>query len=595
MSRPERRWPYVAGLVLACALVWHRTPSLPFLFDDLHAVARYAPIRDLRNGPELLAHYFERGLLQVGFALNYAIAEHEPDGDPRPFAFHLVDVALHTINTVLAFWLVLAALTRRFPHRRDHALWAFLVALLFGVAPIATMAVNLVASRSEVQAATGTLLALLAGLGALDRERSRAAHMALWVGSGLAFLAALGAKSVAIATPALFAVVAVLGDTVRLRWMLGGIAAVVGAALIVLTHSEQVWQGSFGGVGINALTQATVVLRYLGLMLWPPALSIDHQVTAALSLTNLASLGALAVLLGMVIAGGILLARRHLLGVCLWWPLIALAPSSSIIPRGEPMLEYRAYLATLGVAAAFVWMCAAGAAYCTPRRTRVGAATACLLTACLLGVATMQRITLFADPVALWADAAAKAPTKARPERNCGFFLLARGEVETAMPHFERAIALNPRYVPAYIDLGRAYEAQDKLAEAMQLYRMAFAIDPDFVVTRHHLGLVLAKLNQDDEAMVHLQRSVERDPELIESQYLIALMLAKHGHPREAIGRLQFALRDDPGFPEAHLLLGALLRQEGELDLARQHVERALALRPEYPAARREREQLKVR
>jgi hypothetical protein len=130
----------------------------------------------------------------------------------------------------------------------------------------------------------------------------------------------------------------------------GIIMVTSGALLIGLSRSGMVWTGRYHGVWANLMTQAGVTLQYLKLMVWPVGLSVEHDVPVVHTFWDPGVVLSVAVVLGLLVVGSWLLLRGSLLGLCILWYFVALAPSSSLIPRLETMLEYRAYLAALGFA-----------------------------------------------------------------------------------------------------------------------------------------------------------------------------------------------------------------------------------------------------
>jgi hypothetical protein len=83
-----------------------------------------------------------------------------------------------------------------------------------------------------------------------------------------------------------------------------------------------------------------------------------------------------------------------------------------------------------------------------PQRWRTAAARGGLLlgaaTLAALATAGASRAALYADPVALWSDAAAKAPQRSRPLLNLGVQLLLKDRLDPAESAFRKALALEP-------------------------------------------------------------------------------------------------------------------------------------------------------
>ena len=99
---------------------------------------------------------------------------------------------------------------------------------------------------------------------------------------------------------------------------------------------------------LNAETQAIVIWRYIGLLLWPADQAIMHSVHRVTSFGDPLALTAAAGL-GLILAGALWMRRAYpafAFGVV--WFFVVLAPSSSVIPLREGMAEHSVYLASAG-------------------------------------------------------------------------------------------------------------------------------------------------------------------------------------------------------------------------------------------------------
>jgi len=130
--------------------------------------------------------------------------------------------------------------------------------------------------------------------------------------------------------------------------------------------------------------------------------------------------------------------------------------------------------------------------------------------------------------------------------------------------HFERALALNPNYTEAALNLAVTYNDRGKFAEAREIYAKikqrpsgdSTALDP---FARGKIANMHADLAQ---------------------AYMDASL------PREAIAEYEKAVLLCPDFADLRTKLATLLRQSGELSRARAHYEAAIATRPSYIQAR---------
>ncbi len=597
-QRKAYEWLYVLGLVLACLLVWYQTVNVPFHFDDVHFVEENLSIRKLENCYEHLENFFNRGLLQIGYTLNYAIAKKLPDGRPLPESFHGVNLMLHLINTLLAFGLARLVI-RRVYGTTGGTFAASAVALVFAVLPIHTMAVHLTASRAVVQSATFSLLFLILAVLFLDPVRPVPQRIGLAAGALAALLCSVASKAVGIGAVGLFGLLAqVIGrraskvSFARGQLLYLGIIIVTSGALLVgLIASGAVWQSRFHGVWANLLTQAGVTLRYLKLLIWPLGISVEHDVPVVHGLWDPGVIVSVVVVVGLLGIGGWLLLRGSLLGLCILWYFVALAPSSSLIPRTETMVEYRAYLAALGFAGALVWVLYRLQAWLRTRGQGFGrwglAGVLSLGSLWVIGVAvvTFQHNGIYADPVDLWANGVRNAPQKARPHNNLGLALFNKGRLEEAKSHYQEALRLDPEFVYAHNNLGVVLEKQGRPEEAMRHYYETLRIKPDFAEAHRNLGVVLEKQGRPEEAIRHYYKALRINPNYVEAHTNLGNVLMLQERLEEATRHYYEALRINPNYAEAHMNLGNALERQGRPEEAIRHYYEALRISPDLVEA----------
>jgi tetratricopeptide (TPR) repeat protein len=591
-------WLYVLGLAFCCLLVWHQTLNVPFHFDDIHVVEKDLSIRKLESCYKYFEGFFNRGLLMIGYTLNYAIAKKLPDGRPLPKRFHVVNLLLHLINTLLAF--ELARLVIRGAYGTTGGSFAaFAVALVFAVLPIHTMGVNLIASRAVVQSATFSLLFLILGILFLDTVRPVPQRIGLAAGAVVALLCSVASKAVGIAAVGLFSIIAYviarrkskLSFGRRQLLYLGIIMVSSGALLVGLIASGAVWQTHFHGVWANLLTQAGVTLRYLKLMVWPMGISIEHNAPVVHKFWDPGVILSVAVVLGLLVVGCWLVLRGNLLGLCILWYFVALAPSSSVIPRMETMLEYRAYLAALGFAGALVWLLHQLQAWLRAAWQDSGRwATVSVL---IPGVAwmivvsfvTLRQNQIYTDPVSLWTDAVKKAPQNARSYFGLAFALDEKGRLKEAISSYSKGLGINPDNKRAHYDLARALVRQGKVEEGISHYYEALRIKPDFVEAHYNLAGALMEQERFEEAIGHYRKALEIKPDHVKAHINLGIALERQGRLKEAIEQYLEALRIAPNLADAHYNLGNALMRQGNTDKAIGHYYKTLRINPDYLGA----------
>src|SRR6266478_3791532 len=139
------RWWMPVVLALLCAAAYRNTFHAPFLFDDLPAilqnpaVRRFWPLSAVVTGS--FAGLSGRPLISLSLAFNYALGGYDVVG------YHLLDLVVHFLNTLLVFAIVYHTQSRQRSSRtgHDHTLWlAFAIAALWMLHPLVTESVTYV-------------------------------------------------------------------------------------------------------------------------------------------------------------------------------------------------------------------------------------------------------------------------------------------------------------------------------------------------------------------------------------------------------------------------------------------------------------------
>src|SRR5262249_1304361 len=108
-------------------------------------------------------------------------------------------------------------------------------------------------------------------------------------------------------------------------------------------------------LGTRLITMSTVVVRYLGLLVFPGALHMERSVPPASSIWSPDVLCSLAVLGGVTVA--VAAARRRAWPLAFGWAwfLLALLPVANILPLSTFMAEHWLYVPSMGPCIAVGW------------------------------------------------------------------------------------------------------------------------------------------------------------------------------------------------------------------------------------------------
>jgi tetratricopeptide (TPR) repeat protein len=558
-----------------------------FIWDDDDYVTDNATL-DSATG--LARIWVEPGAVPQYYPLTFTTfwLEHRLFGD-EPSGYHVTNVALHALNAVLA-WRVLVALGLP---------GAWIAAAIFAVHPIQVESVAWVTERKNVLSAAGYLGALLVALGLADSpppsepglttDRRRRGLLVLGC-----FVAALLAKTVTCTLPVILLLL--------LWWRRGRVDAralrgvapllAVGLALAFVTiWMERIHVGARGAAWDLSLVERTLIAGralwfYAATLAWPESLAFVYPrwaVDATALWQWIFPLAALAVGIGAWIA-------RARLGrgpvVALAGFAVTLAPALGFVDvypmRYTFVADHYAYLASL-------FLIAPAAAIAVTRLTRLGVSPmlAAVPVLALLATLTWRHAETFHDPETLWHDVMAKNPGASMAPINLGMWLQQRGRSAEAVALLEHALALEPEDAEIHGNLGIALASLGRRADARAHLERAAALAPASPQAQNNLANALAQEGSLADAVEHYRRAVELDPAYPDAQNNLANVLVQQGALDEAVSHYQAALAADPRYATAHANLATVLTRLGRNDDAITHYRAALALDPaEADAAR---------
>ena len=452
-TRPPRLSRGAAPAVLAATVVLAYVNALggAFQFDDYNVIVHNPAVHSLSAWLHSMPGI--RPLLKLSYTLNWMVHS-------GPSGFHVFNIAVHAVNTVLVYRL-LCALGRESTTCR----WApFVGALLFALHPVQTEAVTYVSGRSVSLMALFYLCSVLMWLHA-----DRAPNASPWrmLSAGL-FAAALLVKETAMTLPfallLLDAVCAPHRHTMReamrrQRWHW----LVLGAGFVLIAVSPAYRKFletglSTRGAFDNLLTQANAIWYLVGQLLLPWRVNADPDLPAISTLSPAVALQMFAI--AALIALGLRNVRKRAwLAFAILWFFLHLAPTNSLLARLDVANDRQLYLASVGM------FYAAGVVVQdllerTNRRMLIAGVSGLLLAA--LGLVTVQRNQTYASQVSFWQDAASKSPSKARVANNLGYAYQQEGSLAAARAEYQRAIALDSGYWKARINLEALDEAHGR-------------------------------------------------------------------------------------------------------------------------------------
>jgi len=177
---------------------------------------------------------------------------------------------------------------------------------------------------------------------------------------------------------------------------------------------------------------------------------------------------------------------------------------------------------------------------------------------------------------------------------NLGDLNRDRRDLERAEAFYRQAIALEPAFIPAYLNLADLYREMDREEEGKRLLLEALKTVPRSASAQHALGLLLVRAGQRRAALGHLAQAAELEPDRSRHAYVYGVALNSLGESAQATRVLEQALRSRPHDRDLLFALATIHRDRREFGKALVHSRRLLALYPDNAGYRRLEEQLRT-
>jgi len=596
--------------VFVAISVYLNALSGDFVHDDVNMVLHNPWITDVKNIPDMLfsnvwafdgrLSNFYRPLAFLVYTANYYIFGLDPWG------FHLTNVALHAIVSVLV--LLLAA--RAFQHgdmptppfmqnvrTPTSYLFALAASLMFATHPIHTEPVAWISGITDLLYSMFFLLALYYYIGAKPGWNiSRLLSLICF------FLAALS-KETALTLPImLFAFDLLLGRNVE--FSLRGVrqliirylpfASVAAVYLALRTYALGGFAPVHESLNLNAYEYIINVFplfaHYLQMLVLPLGLNIYHGIDPIRTLGSQAGVISVALLLAYVCTLLWLYRQNRLAAFYLAWIVIPLLPVFYLPAlAGNPFSERYLYLPSVG----FVMLAIMGIHRLSGRfASMLGSSSAWMvvmvsLIITLYSITTIGRNAVWASNITLWEDAVRKSPEEFPLYINLATAYFEEKRYDEALTATQQALHIYPRSGVALYSLGSIYFALERMPEAIDALSLAVRADPRNPMKRYHLGTAYAKTGMPELAIDQFRRSVALDPNYAAAYFQLGLLAYNEKRWKDAVSLFERAVRRKPGYSAVYLELGKTYEHLGELSQATRVYQEAVRLDPSLLGAHR--------
>ncbi|HZV68618.1 MAG TPA: tetratricopeptide repeat protein [Saprospiraceae bacterium] len=513
----------LAAILILGILIYANSCGSTFHLDDLNNIRDNPSIRNLSDVQGIWKYSHTRFLAFLSFAWNYHY------GQLNVWGYHFFNLIIHLINAVLVYWLSFLifstpVLKDKFMPK-DKTMLSMAVALLFVSHPLATQSVTYIVQRMTSMSTMFYLLSVILYLISRLTVREKTVKNRLLIGAGVSALLAMLTKENAFTIP--FAIVLVEIFFLRTgqnaisfkdkRVLLIGVALISLIALGFYNYSgiltnPQFVDSDMGNKDITAitylLTQFSVILKYIQLLIVPVNLVFDYNYKLVMSFLDPRAWISFLALVGLIVLAIYFFKKHRIISFGIFWFFLTLAIESSIIPLQDLIFEHRTYLPSFGFFLILVYV----VYLLTWKNIRTIGITILALVISVNSVLAYMRNTVWKDEITLTTDSIEKSPGKARHYNNRGDALADQDKMEEAFRDFDKAIALHPTYSMAYYNRGNVFKKQKKYDQAIADYNSAIRLRPKFDKAYNNRGSAYKEINRLDEALADYDHAISINP-----------------------------------------------------------------------------------
>lgn len=510
-------------------------------------------------------------------------------------AHHLINVALHLLNTFLLFHIL---------HRMTGALWSSgMVAAIFALHPLHVESVAWIAERKDLLSTFFGLLTIRMYAAYADRPgKKRYGWVVLFFGMSLL------AKPMLVTLPCLLLLLDYwpLG---RMRLMKPArnpislrktpdsppFCRIIWEKLPLLTLSAvsslaTYWAQS-AGASVTSISSFPIHLRisnallaycrYIEKAIFPYPLAIFYPLEKSIPFGQAALAGIL------LVAVTFLVCKRwrtnpYLL-VGWFWYQGTLVPVIGLVQVGaQSMADRYTYIPMVGLLIILAWGVPDLLQRLRYKKAFLAGGAAAILITCT--ILTWFQVQLWRDSVALFGHTLVVANDSPSVHNNLGNALAQSGRYQEALFHFNRAIQIHPQLTDAHYNKGSILLKMNMYAAAEASIRLALSLYPDYPEAHNNLGLALAAQNRLQEAAGHYQEALRLNPTFSEALMNWGNIFSKQSDYENAQKCYENALRIQPN-AAGHLNLGQLHAHQGRLESALTCYEQAISLDPDNDTA----------
>ena len=539
-----------------------------FIWDDESFVVNNEYIRSFKWLPQYFKDHRAlavggiskdsyRPFVPLSYAIDYKIWGLDP------FGYHLTNILFHIFNAFFVFWMAIL-ISKRY-------LFALFCSLIFLVHPVQTEAVSWIAGRGNVLFLFFYLLSFVLYIKYKDHNRP-----IYYIGSIVIFAISLLCREMAASLSFILILYSVL--FVRNRGIVWIVLESLPYFIITIifvfirfyaigsVSQGQWWTGEFI---TTFLTMITGLLYYLGVLILPVGLCVDHLcfpvVVSFLDIKVIVGLSSILLLLWGTI---IFFKKKHfIISFGILWFFITLGPVLNIIPMKILVADRFLYLPMIGYCLVLV-----SSIFLFFRNKKV---RFIILISIVLfyGLFTISRNNIWANEIALYSDVMAKYAKNPRAGVNLALAHFRQGDVDAAIDESIKVISYDKENYTARMQLSDYYLRKNNPEKALEVISVLMNNDPKADVCLRYAKILLA--NGEISEALKVYKGLSSENTLLYAKAGEAQIYLINGDLKSAAETFEVILNDkimrskDPALNSSlYLMLGDIYETEGKLDKA---------------------------
>ena len=170
--------------------------------------------------------------------------------------------------------------------------------------------------------------------------------------------------------------------------------------------------------------------------------------------------------------------------------------------------------------------------------------------------------------IELYHEIVLKYPNSYEANYRLGFFYYTLGNSKMSEEYFMRAIDINDKFIPAYVNLGALYIKDGWIKRAVEILKEALTIEPNSYLVNVNIARTYFEKKEYEKAIEHFKKVIDLNPKDSDSLYNLGYTYFEQNDYEEAIKQFEKVIKLEPNYSQTYALLGLIYEKKGMQDEA---------------------------